>query len=113
MNQQDKSEYYRSVARELAEKFAPKAANWDRSRTYCWENVRDLVDAGLMGMTIPKEYGGQSASFYDTVVVVEEIARACTLSARIVVESRENILAVDSVQLLSNMIVSGQFADAE
>ena len=87
MNQQDKSEYYRSVARELAEKFAPKAAKWDRSRTYCWENVRDLVDAGLMGMTIPKEYGGQSASFYDTVVVVEEIARACTLSARIVVES--------------------------
>ena len=87
MNQQDKSEYYRSVARELAEKFAPKAAKWDRSRTYCWENVRDLVDAGLMGMTISKEYGGQSASFYDTVVVVEEIARACTLSARIVVES--------------------------
>ena len=87
MNQQDKSEYYRSVARALAEKFAPKAAKWDRSRTYCWENVRDLVDAGLMGMTIPKEYGGQSASFYDTVVVVEEIARACTLSARIVVES--------------------------
>ena len=87
MNQQDKSEYYRSVARALAEKFAPKAAKWDRSRTYCWENVRDLVDAGLMGMTISKEYGGQSASFYDTVVVVEEIARACTLSARIVVES--------------------------
>ena len=29
------------------------------------------------------------------------------------VESRENILTVDSVQLLSNMIVSGQFADAE
>ncbi len=38
-------------------------------------------------MTIPAAYGGQSASYYDTVLVVEEIARACTLTARVVVES--------------------------
>ena len=83
----EKSETYRTIARELAERFAPKAAKWDKSRNYCWENVKDLADAGLMGMTIPKEFGGQSASYYDAVLVIEEIARACTLSARIVVES--------------------------
>ena len=78
---------YLAAARELAPAFAERAAEWDRTRTYCWQNVQELADAGLMGMTIPKEYGGQGASFLDTVLVVEEIARACTLSARIVVEA--------------------------
>lgn len=78
---------YQSIARELATAFAPRAARWDRERAYCWENVRDLADAGLMGMSIPVEYGGKGASFHDVVLVVEEIARACTLSARIVVEA--------------------------
>lgn len=81
------SSQYRAIARELAERFAPRAAKWDQTRTYCWDNVRDLADAGVMGMTIPKRYGGKGASFLDAVVVIEEIAKACTLTARIVVEA--------------------------
>lgn len=80
-------EPYRAIAKDLAAKFAPRAAIWDQERRYCWDNVADLANAGLMGMTIPTRYGGQGASFLDTVVVVEEIAKACTLSARIVVEA--------------------------
>ena len=87
MNPRSNSDQYTLAARELAAKFAPRAAKWDRSREYCWENIADLVDAGLMGMTIPKEFGGRSASYHDTVLVIEEIARACALSARIVVEA--------------------------
>ena len=78
---------YQAIARKLAVSFAPRAAEWDKSRNYCWDNVRDLVDAGLMGMTIPKKYGGKGASYFDTVLVIEEIAKACTLTARIVVEA--------------------------
>ncbi len=40
-----------------------------------------------MGMSIPTELGGQGASFLDVVMVVEEIAKACTLTARVVVEA--------------------------
>ncbi|MEM9783415.1 MAG: 3-sulfinopropanoyl-CoA desulfinase [Pseudomonadota bacterium] len=87
--------HYQSIARELAERFAPRAARWDERRAYCWDNVRVLADAGLMGMTIPIRFGGQGASFYDTVLVVEELARACTLSARIVVEA--NMGAISAV----------------
>ncbi|MGJ8557067.1 MAG: 3-sulfinopropanoyl-CoA desulfinase, partial [Sulfitobacter geojensis] len=54
---------------------------------YCWDNIKDLTDAGIMGMTLPTHLGGQAASWLDTVVVVEEIAKACTMSARIVVEA--------------------------
>ena len=75
------------IARDLAPAFAERASRWDQNRAYCWENVRDLADAGLMGMTIPPRFGGAGASFHDVVLVVEEIAKACTLSARIVVEA--------------------------
>ena len=74
-------------ARALAEVFADRAAQWDVNREYCWPNVEALTEAGFMGMTVPVQYGGAGASFHDVVLVVEEIAKACTLSARIVVEA--------------------------
>jgi len=78
---------YQIIARDLAEDFAPRAAHWDKTRSYCWQNVADMADRGLMGMTIPEAYGGRGASFYDVVLVVEEIAKACALSARVLVEA--------------------------
>lgn len=97
MEHTSSTEAYRAIARDLAVKFAPRAAEWDRSRSYCWQNVRDLAQAGIMGMTIPVEYGGKGATYYDTVVVIEEIAKACTLSARIVVEA--NMGGISAVML--------------
>lgn len=76
-----------AAARELAPDFASRAAHWDRSRSYCWSNIQDLVEAGIMGMSIPREFGGQGASYLDVTMVVEEIAKACTLTARVVVEA--------------------------
>lgn len=74
-------------ARELSPVFAERAGHWDQEREYPWKNIGELVKAGLMGMTIPEEYGGQGASYLQCVQVIEEIASACTLSARIVVEA--------------------------
>lgn len=74
----------RALAREV---FAPAAAKWDQTRSYCWDNIPHLVDAGFMGMTIPLAYGGRGKSFYEAVLVIEELAKACSLTARIVVEA--------------------------
>jgi alkylation response protein AidB-like acyl-CoA dehydrogenase len=75
-------------ARKLAEKyFEGNAAEVDKSEQYPWENIKHLVDAGFMGMTIPKEFGGQGLSYMDVVLVVEEIAKVCGVTARIVVEA--------------------------
>lgn len=87
MSKPASTETYRAIARELAQAFAPRAAQWDTTRSYCWPNVADMASAGVMGMTIPTRYGGKGASYLDTCVVVEEIARACSLSARIAVEA--------------------------
>ncbi|MQA96691.1 MAG: acyl-CoA dehydrogenase [Streptosporangiales bacterium] len=75
-------------ARELARReFAPYAAEIDRTEAYPWENVAKLRDAGFMGMTIPEAYGGRGMSYLDTVIVIEEMAKACATMGRITVEA--------------------------
>jgi len=75
-------------ARKLAQKeFAPRAAGIDRSEQYPWKNVELLTQAGFMGMTIPEQYGGQGLGYLEAVLVIEEMAKACGVTGRIVVEA--------------------------
>lgn len=75
------------AARELARGvIRERAAEVDRSEQYPWGNVAALTEAGFMGMCIPKAYGGLGASYLDAVLVVEEMAKACGVTGRIVVE---------------------------
>ncbi|MCO4839349.1 MAG: acyl-CoA dehydrogenase family protein [Rhodobacteraceae bacterium] len=71
----------------LSPNVAKRAAHWDQNREYCWKNISELADAGLMGMSIPEKFGGGGASFLQVAQVVEEAARNCTLTARILVEA--------------------------
>ena len=69
------------------EQFAPKAARWDREHAYPHENVEALRRAGLLGMTIPKKFGGLERPLIDVVLAIEQIAKYCGVTARIVVET--------------------------
>lgn len=83
-------------ARRLAQDvIAPRAKQHDIDQQYPWDNVKDLTEAGFMGMTVPKEYGGLGLSYFDTVLVVEEMARVCGVTGRIVVEG--NMGAISTV----------------
>jgi len=78
----------RERARALALRvMAPAAADIDRSEAYPWGHIAALCEAGFMGMTIPKRFGGQGRSYLDAVLVIEEMAKHCGASARIVVEA--------------------------
>ncbi len=80
-------------ARKLADDvFAERAARWDEREEYPWDNVPDLVAAGFMGMTIPAEQGGGGRPVIDVVLVIEQIARACGVTARIVVEGNLGVV---------------------
>jgi len=69
---------YRDMAREIANKFVrPVAAELDRTAEYPWSVVRALQDAGLMGVWIPKEYGGRGGGVMNLCLVVEELSKAC------------------------------------
>lgn len=75
-------------AQELARgPIAERAAEIDRTEEYPWDNVDLLKQAGFFGMTIPREYGGQGASYFEAVLVIEEMAKSCGITGRIVVEA--------------------------
>jgi alkylation response protein AidB-like acyl-CoA dehydrogenase len=71
---------------------APGAAEVDRSEQYPWNNVEALTRAGFMGMTVPRELGGRGLSYFDAVLVIEEMAKVCGVTGRIVVEGNMGAL---------------------
>ena len=86
----------RARARAFADTVArPRAAAIDREEQYPWDIVQALAAAGFCGMTIPEALGGQGRPFLDAVLVTEEMAKACTVTARIVVET--NMGAISAV----------------
>lgn len=83
-------------ARALAQEvIAPTAAETDRSEAYPWDNVKALTEAGFMGMTIPKAYGGAGLGYLEAVLVIGEMAKVCAVTARIVVEA--NMGAISTI----------------
>ena len=63
----------------------PKAKHHDETGEFPIENVRALGAAGLMGLLVPKAYGGLGAGFETYLAVVEAIGRACASTAMIYV----------------------------
>src|SRR5436309_13822812 len=75
-------------ARSFAEQVArPRATEIDAQEQYPWDIVKALTEARFVGMTIPENLGGQGRSFLDAVLVIEEMAKCCTVTARIVAET--------------------------
>ncbi len=74
-------------ARSVAELVEPFAAETDRTEEYPWHSVAALRNAGLMGMTISRQYGGLGASYLDAVLVIEALSKVCGATGRIAVES--------------------------
>ena len=69
-------ELVRRTVREFAEsRIAPVAEQLDREHRFPYEIVADLAELGLMGMTIPEEYGGAGADTLSYAIAVEELTR--------------------------------------
>jgi alkylation response protein AidB-like acyl-CoA dehydrogenase len=92
----------------------PRAAEVDASEQYPWDIVKALTAEGFVGMTIPQALGGQGRSYLDAVLVIEEMAKCCTVTARIVVET--NMGAISTVmaygseeqkRLATSLVLSG------
>jgi len=66
----------RDTVRGFAEsRIAPVAAELDREHRFPYDLVSELAELGLMGMTIPEEYGGAGADTVSYAVAVEELTR--------------------------------------
>ncbi len=65
---------------------APFAAQWDQDEHIPREQIQKYADAGYFGMTIPQKYGGRGLTALDAVLVIEEVARHCGISGRLIVD---------------------------
>jgi alkylation response protein AidB-like acyl-CoA dehydrogenase len=63
------------------EKFAPRAAHYDRTATFPFENYDDMREAGLLRICVPRQYGGTGADFATYAMVAAEIGRHCGATA--------------------------------
>ncbi len=64
------------LARDFArEEVAPRAKEIDVTDTFPWDLYRKLGELGLLGMTLPTEYGGGEADTISWSLVIEELAK--------------------------------------
>ena len=72
--------YERKELRELVRDFtrkeiAPHARKWDEEERFPMELMPKLSELGLLGMSVPEEYGGGAMTMQQIAIVVEELAR--------------------------------------
>lgn len=73
---EDVSALQESVHRWAQEQVKPIAADIDRSNEFPAHLWKEMGDLGLLGVTVPEEYGGTNMSYLAHTVAVEEVARA-------------------------------------
>ena len=64
------------VRRFARERIAPRAEEIDRSNEFPRDLWPELGAAGLLGITVPEEYGGANLGYLAHIVAMEEISRA-------------------------------------
>jgi alkylation response protein AidB-like acyl-CoA dehydrogenase len=64
-----------TVRRFAQRKIAPLVRQMDESQKIAPEILRELFALGLMGLEIPVDFGGAGASFFSSILAIEEISR--------------------------------------
>ena len=63
-----------SVRAFAAERLAPNAAQWDRECTFPRAQLKEMAAMGLLGVTVPEQWGGAGMDYVSLAVALEEIA---------------------------------------
>jgi alkylation response protein AidB-like acyl-CoA dehydrogenase len=77
----DEQRRYIDVAEALGPRFAERAPRYDREASFPFENYADLRDAGLLGLCVPKAYGGWGADLLTYGLVSATIGKYCGATA--------------------------------
>lgn len=82
---ESRHEEYRSHVQSFADReIRPIVEEYEREGRFPVDIVNDLVDAGLYGITIPEEYGGEGRDYRSFQVAIEELSRVWKIPAGIV-----------------------------
>jgi len=80
----DQKMFVNQMRRMVNEKVAPRAADIDKKGEFPWDVKKVFQGMGLLGLSVPEEYGGFHRGHIYVCLAVEEIARACVSSSLIV-----------------------------
>ncbi|NIO16260.1 MAG: acyl-CoA dehydrogenase [Deltaproteobacteria bacterium] len=81
-NLTEEQQMVQDMSRNFAQKeVLPKAAELDETSRFPEELVKKMGELGLMGMSVPEEYGGAGFDYVSYAIAMEEISRACASTA--------------------------------
>ncbi|HZA66313.1 MAG TPA: acyl-CoA dehydrogenase family protein [Geminicoccaceae bacterium] len=66
-----------TVRKLAADVIEPRAAHYDRTAEFPWDNVEAINQLGLNAMFVPEAYGGAPVSYSAYLACVREISKAC------------------------------------
>src|SRR4029078_13062970 len=70
----DEQNQIKQMVREFAlSEIKPHLAEWDEAQHFPVDAFRKAGELGLLGVTLPEEYGGAGRSYIDYVNVIEEL----------------------------------------
>ncbi len=72
----EEEEIFRTTVREFAEeRIRPRVVEMEQAKTQPQDLLDELFELGLMGIEIPEQYGGAGASFFMSILAIEELSR--------------------------------------
>ncbi len=81
----DEEELFQTTVGQFArERLAPHVRQMDASGVFRKELLDELFELGLMAVDVAEEYGGQSGSFFQSILAIEELAKVDPAAAVIV-----------------------------
>jgi butyryl-CoA dehydrogenase len=81
----DAQQAFRDQAREVSlQELAPRAAEIDSQQCFPRQAVLRLAKLGMLGVAVPKEWGGAGLDAVAAVLVIEELASGCASTAAVV-----------------------------
>jgi alkylation response protein AidB-like acyl-CoA dehydrogenase len=82
--------FQRTVREFVDREIKPLASKIDKEEYFPWEMYKKMGKFGLMGMTVPKKFGGSGIDRISYAIALEEISRVCG-STGIIVEAHNSL----------------------
>lgn len=85
---EDQRHFQQAMRKFAEEQIAPHAALADRTASFPWASYEACRKMDLMGLGLPRDYGGSGADTVTQAIAIEELARVCTTTSGTVAISK-------------------------